>query len=478
MGAGGAGPSAAPTRQSRFLRLAGRASWNLIDQVLTAVTNAVLFFVLARTVSTGELDAFANAFYVFTMVIGVERALVGQVLGIRFSGSHGAAWRQVLGQAFGFILTVTAVIGVALAAIGLALGGVHGRALLATALVLPGLILQDAGRMAFFAQSRARDAAVNDALWAVLQFTGVVLLIRAEHSQVPYLILAWGGAATVCALVAMVRLGAVPDLRGTRAWLGRTWDVSRFLLGENMLTVGAFNGGFLLVGVLAGEGAVSAIRGAQVLLGPLQTVSSAMFTFTLPELSRRAWLTAAVRWKVAMTASAVMLATALAYAGALLLLPDSAGTFLFGDNWSGSRDILLPVALGHASAVTCLGPAVSIYALGLARKTFRLMTLEAPLVLTLMLGGAVLFGVQGAAWGLAANHTLLIPLWFLQLRAILDRPLPTEHPSTVTPGADPVDEHVQRLPTPPLDGEPTGAITLPGDPLSPSGGIPRAASDQ
>ncbi len=160
-----------------------------------------------------------------------------------------------------------------------------------------------------------------------------------------------------------------------------------------------------------------------------------------------------------------MLGASLAYTSVLLLLPDPAGTFLFGDNWSGSREILLPVALGQTAAAACLGPAVSIYALGLARKTFRLMTIEAPLVLTLMIGGALAFGVKGAAWGLAVNQIILVPLWFAQLRAILNRPLPTP----AEPGR-PGEQDEDQLPTPSLDGAPTGPLEL-GDVMT--GDTPR-----
>ena len=167
---------------------------------------------------------------------------------------------------------------------------------------------------------------------------------------------------------------------------------------------------------------MSAIRGAQVLVGPLETLSSAMFTFTLPELARRSWLSVRTRWKIATAASAAMLTVALAYTAVLWLMPDDVGRLIFRANWDGPSTVLLPIALGSAAARACLGPAVTIYAMGMARRTFKLMTVEAPLVLSLMLGGAAVGGVVGAAWGLAANQALLIPLWFLTLRSILRLP--------------------------------------------------------
>jgi len=437
-------PSPAPPDQgSRLVRLARRASWNLTDQVITAATNTALFVVLARTVSTHRLDAFTNAFYVFTLMIGIGRAMVGQVLNVRFSGASGRPLRTAIGQAFGFVLVVTTAVSVIVAAVGaVALttdgGRTLGAALLALAVVLPALIMQDACRMAFFARSNARQAALNDGLWAVLQFGGIAALIRFGHAEVGYLVLAWGGGAAVCVLLALSQLRVVPSIRGTGDWLRRSWDLSRFFLAENLLTSGAFTGGFLLVGALVGEGAVSAIRGAQVLVGPLETLSSAMFTFALPELARRTWLEVRTRWKIAVVASATMLTVALLYTVALWLVPDGVGRLVFRDNWDGPRQVLLPIALGSAAARACLGPAVTIYAMGLARRTFRLMIVEAPLVLSLMIGGALAYGVVGAAWGLAANQALLVPLWFLTLRSVLRLPR-EQREAEAFGGADPHD---------------------------------------
>ncbi|MBL8931961.1 MAG: hypothetical protein JNL54_17905 [Kineosporiaceae bacterium] len=473
-------PPGSPPGGSRYARLARRASWNITDQVITALTNTLLFVVLARSVGLAQLDAFTNAFYVFTLVIGVGRALVGQVLSVRFSDVHGSAWRTGLTQAFGFIVGLTVTISVVVAAVGGALWLVldrpgPGRALLALAAVLPALIMQDACRMAFFAQSLARNAAANDALWALIQFGAIAALIRLGHADAAWLILAWGGGAAFCVVIALSQLRVVPDPRAAVAWGRRTWDLSRFFLTENLLTSGAFTGGFLLVGVLVGEGAVSAIRGAQVLVGPLETLSSAMFTFALPELSRRAWLGARTRWTIATGASAAMVAIALTYTAGLWLMPDEVGRMIFRDNWDGPASVLLPVALGSVAARACLGPAVTIYAMGLARRTFRLMLVEAPLVLSLMLGGAVIDGVAGAAWGLMINQSLLVPLWFLTLWSVLRSPDAATPPAGGQPHA-PADPPTAALPVLDSSGQPytprhasDSALHLPAASLPPRG---------
>ena len=76
------------------------------------------------------------------------------------------------------------------------------------------------------------------------------------------------------------------------------------------------------------------------------------------------------------------------------------------------------------------------------------MVVEAPLVFALMIGGAMVGGVRGAAWGLAIDQTLLIPLWFLQLRAVLrERP-----PDAGQPRDDPPTGSVPLVYPPAGDG--------------------------
>jgi O-antigen/teichoic acid export membrane protein len=403
----------------RLVRLARKAGWNVVDQVLSALTNAVLFFVVARTVDVAGLDAFATAFYVFSLLIGIDRALVGQVFGITFSASSGQPWRDAVSRGLGTALSVTVLAAAVMAGVGFTVEGALGDTLLATAVVLPALVMQDACRMAFFAHSQAKLAAANDALWAVIQFTAIGILIATDRASTPTLVLAWGGAAAVCVLVALVQLRVRPRPLAALDWFRQTRSLSGFLLAEYLLGAGAFNGGFLVVGMIVGEGAVSSLRGAQVLLGPLGILSAALLSFALPELSRRTSMSSSARWRVAAATTGLMTAVSLAYTGALELLPDQAGTALFGDSWVGASSVLLPVALGSTAAGASLGPAVVIYAMGRARATFRLMAVEAPLVFVLMMIGARIDGARGAAWGLALDQTLLVPLWFAQLRSIL-----------------------------------------------------------
>jgi hypothetical protein len=57
--------------------------------------------------------------------------------------------------------------------------------------------------------------------------------------------------------------------------------------------------------------------------------------------------------------------------------------------------------------------------MGQAKRAFRLMTVEAPLVFFLLLLGTWLGGVRGAAWGQLADGLLIIWLWLWTLHKAL-----------------------------------------------------------
>jgi O-antigen/teichoic acid export membrane protein len=246
------------------------------------------------------------------------------------------------------------------------------------------------------------------------------LLISDMKASAPSLVLAWGGAAGVCVIVALIQLRAIPNPLAAVSWLREHRDLVPYFLGEYMLTTGAFNGGYLTVGAIIGDQAVGSIRAAQVLLGPLQIVAGAGMSFGLPELSRRAGiLSNRSRRKIAIATSVGMALLSTVYTALLYLVPDEWGTLLFAGKWVEAQEVLLPLSLAMILSTAALGPAMVIYALGLASRTFRIMTIEAPLVFVLMIAGTLLTGVVGAAWGQFADQSIVLLLWYGTLLSIL-----------------------------------------------------------
>lgn len=423
-----------------------RAGWNLFDQALSALTNVATAILVTHAAGAKAFDAFSVVFLLFATMIGIERALVGQPLGIRHSAELGPARRRTVSRAMGLVVTVTVPAALLMLLSGLALGGRIGSTLVATAAVLPFLILQDACRYAFFAAGEARNAALNDAVWAAVQFTAMGVLITDRSATAASLVLAWGGAAGTCVVIALLQLRAVPNPLAAIGWIKEHRDLVPYLLGEYLLSTGAFNGGYLTVGAIIGDEAVGSIRAAQVLLGPLQIVSTAGLTFGLPELSRRAErLSRRGRLRIAVLTSALMASLSLAYTGALALIPDALGALLFQAKWYEAQAVLLPLSLAMVMSTSALGPSMILYALGHARRTYRLMTVEAPLVFTLMISGTLLQDVRGAAWGQFIDQAAIILLWYATLwRALAASPAePRPAPEPASEPARPASDQLR-----------------------------------
>ncbi len=413
------GPAAgrATTAEGRAPKIR-RAGWNVVDQGLSALTNVVMSFVVARNVDAAGFGAFAVAFLVFSLVIGVQRALVGTPMSMRYSHEDADQQRRTIRPALGTALAIALLVSAGALVVGIAVGGVLGPTLVALAVVLPFLVLQDTCRMAFFAWSRPQHATLNDAVWAFVQFALVGAVIVAGRSTPATMVLCWGLGAAVAAVVGMVQLHGGPHPRGVGTWVRANRDLVGYLLVEYLLGVGAFQGGILVIGGLLGVSDIGALRAAQVLVGPIGIVSTAATTFGIPEVSRRSSLPRHTV-RIASLTSTMLVAITLLYAGLLLLIPTSLGTALLGDTWTGASAVLLPVAMASAVAGGKLGPVIFMYGLGLARKTIRLVTVLAVSAVTFMAVGAHRADAVGLAWGMCLAQAVVMPLWFLQLRAVV-----------------------------------------------------------
>ncbi|HEY6794295.1 MAG TPA: hypothetical protein VI248_06395 [Kineosporiaceae bacterium] len=411
----GTGLMVAP-RRSALAKLAGRAGWNLIDQILSTLTNAVLSILVARQVDQFGTGAFSVAFLLFSLGIAVERALTGQVLTIRHSAAAADEWPAIASRALGTVAVLAVPAGAAMVVAGMLLGGVLRWPLIAVGVTLGPLLMQDTVRSIFFAQSRAQLAAMNDAVWAVVQFAVMGVLIVGGWATAGSLVLAWGVSAGVCVVVAAAQLRAVPNPRAARGWVREHGDLLGYLLPGTLIASGGDKSAYLMVGAIVNAAAVGSVNYARQLLSPLLIITQAAGSFAMPEIARRAHLSPRTRWLAGVGMGAVMGLAALVYLVIILALPDAIGTILFHDTWAGARSVLLPMGLFSVSANISFGPFMVIAATGHAKRTFRITVLQTTLMVTLMPLGAILDGTAGAAWGLFIGKVIELPFWFAALR--------------------------------------------------------------
>lgn len=410
----GTEPGSQPVQGRRgvVLRLARRAGWGVFDQALSSFGNLLLAVLVARAVDVHAFGAFTVAFSVYTIAVQVSRTLVSQPLAIRYAGETPGAYRAASGLSTGTALAIGLAAAVPLIGLGVLLGDAVGHALAAVGLLLPGLLVHDAWRVAFTAQGRPDQAALIDGAWLLVQVGGVAGLMAAGiDSPVPYL-LAWGLAAAAAAALGVARGHVRPQLFRTWRWLTSHWDITRFLLFDAVLVQGAFQGALLLVGGLGTLSDAGALRGAAVVLGPVSLLAMSAMSFCVPELARRRHMPARVRLAVASAIGALMFTAGLSWGAIALLLPGSVGVFLLGDTWSGVEAVLLPTVIGQMANFLALGAVCMVLAMGATKTVFRINATLAVLLVVLGVGGVLIGGALGAAYGFLIAYWLVMPMWF------------------------------------------------------------------
>ena len=394
--------------------LARRASWGVADQALSSLTNFALTISVARAVTTAEFGAFAVAYAAYLMFIQLSRAMSSEPLVVRYSSTTIDRWRSGSEAACGTAVAVGLVTGGATACVGLLVGGSMRAGLFALAIMLPGLLLQDALRLAFFAQGHPAKAAANDFIWAIIQLPAIILLLKYAHPSVSTLILVWGASAAVAGAVGCLQGGILPRPLATWTWAFREHrDIApRFVVEflfrtSNQLTIYA-------VGLVGGIAVVGSLRAAWVLFGPLNILFLGAFDFAVPEVSRL--LTHGERaFKRAIDVLSVGLgAVGLAWTILLLLLPSTVGEALLGQSWSSARPLLIPIGIVVMTSGITIGPWAALRALQAADASMRARMLIAPVMLVSGMTGALMGAALGAACGIAAASCWATVIWWRQ----------------------------------------------------------------
>lgn len=370
-----------------------RMSVAVLAQAISAASNVLVTVIAARAFDVDGFGRFGVAFLLAAFVVNAGRALIGSPTLVR----REAAAHDHCADPIAAALLYGLLGALAMGLLALALGGLLQAPLLALAVVLPGIMLQDVGRSLCFADLRPQAALVLDVQWIVVEIVGLAVVAAVWGLTEATVILTWGGAATLAGAYVLWSNGrrlVMPSFR----WVVASWDYAWRYVVAFVATLGAYQITGVLLGVVSGVAAVGAVRGAQTLFGPINNLTSGMLVALVPD-GRLAEPNRDVRRQL-MRASALLSLVALAITGAALLVPGSIGRLVLGDSWESARTVLLPIGITSALLGSIVGALAGLRGAHAVREGLSVELRLAALVCTIPMLGAVTGDATGYAWAL------------------------------------------------------------------------------
>lgn len=384
-----------------------RVSWGLADQAVSSLSNFAVGVLVARTVDPDAFGAFSVAFTTYTIALITSRALASEPFMVRHSGTGDAVWLQATRGSSAMALSVGAVAASVVATSGVVLGSQLGVALIALAVVLPGLLVQDMWRFAYIAQGRADRAFRLDLWWLLIVVPGLLVVDATGSDSLAWPILVWGGAGGLTALGASFAARSLPTFRAAIAWMRDSRDLGWRYVVEALVSLGAIQVATYAVVALSGLAAAGALRGGQLLLGPMQVLLMGIGITAIPEgvrlMGRRG--PGGLRRPALIVSLGVAIST-LIWGLVVQSLPDEAGTALLGETWVSARVLIMPLALAYAAGSLGLGAGIGLRVLADSRRSLRARSVDATAQVIGGVAGASQLGALGAAYGLAGGALL------------------------------------------------------------------------
>jgi O-antigen/teichoic acid export membrane protein len=412
------------SRLAVFRHLTGqrirRLGWGVADQGMSSISNFAVNIYIARTLGAVQYGAFALAYVTYSFALNASRGLATDPLLVRFSGTDVPTWRRAVAGCTGTAAAVGLAAGACVLAAALALSGTARWAFLALGLTLPGLLLQDSWRFAFFALGRGGQAFLNDTVWVIVLLPAMVVLRVAGHANVFWFVFAWGASGAVAAAVGPLQAKVLPRMSAARSWLSRHRDLGPRYLAEGTANSASAQLRNYGIGILLGLAAVGYVQAASTLMGPFMVVFFGMALVTLPEAARL-WRQSSRK----MVAFCALYSSGLAVLGLawgvvlLVILPHGLGHWLLKDVWRPTYPLVLPLTISIMGGCLGGGASTGLHALGAARRSLRAMVIASTINVIGGVLGAVAGGAVGTVRGLAVTTWIGTLVYWWQLRAAL-----------------------------------------------------------
>jgi O-antigen/teichoic acid export membrane protein len=408
----------------RFSGIRRRLGWGLADQAVSSLTNFAVSLYVAHSLGPTQFGAFSLAYVTYSFVLNASRGLATDPLLVRFSGAELPAWRRAVTSCTGTALGVGLLAGLGMLGAAALLHGTSSVAFLAIGLTMPGLMLQDSWRYAFFALGRGSQAFLNDTIWALVMVPGLLYLRVSHNENVFWFILVWGAAATVAAVAGPLQARVVPRLTDAWKWVSQHRDLAFRYLTVNTSNSGSAQLRAYGVGGLVGLAAVGYLQAAGLLMGPFLVVLMGISLVTVPEAARALRKSLRhLRIYCLVLSCAVAVAALLWSAAILVLLPRGLGHLVLRSDWEPTYPLVVPLTIAIMAQCFVDGASAGLRALGSAGRNVRAQLIQSATFVTLALVGAAVaprqYGAFGALAGSAAATIFAAVLWWWHLRAAL-----------------------------------------------------------
>jgi O-antigen/teichoic acid export membrane protein len=364
-----------------------------LDQVLSSLSNVIVSLGVVRATGTVGLGRYTVAFSIYLIVLGFNRALIAEpFLTTPRSGSHdidGAQARNALGSSL--VFATGCALPIAL------LGSVwHTQTLLVLAMSLPFLCGQDLLRYVAMWRLEPSEACILDGAWVLVSLVAFPFLRSVSIGSAVGL---WALGSAVGLFIGIRRMGLRPaGPRSSFAW----WTANGRRLGgylaiESVAYTASTQLIIIAIAITVGEGALGALRSAQIVLAPASLLVVAFNFFSLPRFVEHRPTPRIVF--LAMSGAGLI---ALLVTTATLALPHSLIARVLSAKGAWSIALALPLSL---QVVFSTMGAVGVASLKASRRGGLILTIR---VVAVVLGTppilwlAATFGVVAAAWGMAA----------------------------------------------------------------------------
>lgn len=384
-----------------------RIGLGLADQALSSLTNFVLVLLVARAVDPREFGSFALVLVTYQLVLVMSRSIATDPLILRQHPEDVDTQSELTARAVGAAVMVGLATGSLGVVVGSALGGTFGTSLVALGATMPGLLLQDAWRFGFSAAGRPERAVVNDLAWGVAQLALVAWLTVALDAQVWQLVLAWGLAGVAAGLLGIAQSKIRPAMASGVDWLRRNSDVSSAYIRESIAATGGLALAFYIVSLVAGLATVGALRGAQLLYGPITVLYLAVNLSATPEV-KRIQVHQPDNFQHAVHVLAATLAIlATTWAVVLVWLPDALGVQILGPTWQSAEQVVGILAVAVVAEGFGAAYAAGLRVAAREKRAMAVRVVSAAVAVIAVPIGALVADARGAAAGLAAAYVVL-----------------------------------------------------------------------